>query len=219
MHNAWLPAVIVIALLGLASIPALNGSQKLVRSGISNGTDAISTAVTVATNTTKEDDDEREDDNKKGKGGKKEEEQEVTIKFADAPAAVQKTMKREASGAEIKHVEKETEDGKTTYETEVKIDGQDYTIKVAADGTLLEKELEDEDDEVPVKFADAPAAVQKTLQREAAGANIEKVDKLFREGRTLYEADAKIDGKNYEIIVTAEGLLLSKELDDEEEED
>lgn len=150
---------------------------------------------------------------------KEAEEDKEEIKFADAPAAVQKTLKREAGGAEIKEVVKETEKGKTTYEAEVKIDGHEYVITVAADGTLLEKELEDEDEEVEIKFADAPAPVQKTLEREAAGAKIEKVDKLSRKGRTLYEADAKIDGKNYEIIVTAEGLLLSKELDEDEEDE
>lgn len=178
-----------------------DGSLKLVKYG-----QAVAAAVSAkATGEDTDDKDEKEED-------------EIKIKLADAPAAVQKTLQREAAGAAINEVVKETEDGKTTYEAKVKIDGQEYEIKVAADGTLIEKRLEDEDEEVHIKIGDAPAAVQKTLMREAAGVKIEKVDKLSRDGRTLYEADAKIDGKIYEMIVTAEGLLLSKELDEDDDD-
>ena len=183
-----------------------DGSLKLVKYSAADPTGGKATVAASSAKARKEEDEDDDDD-------------EVKINLADAPAAVQKTLQREAFGAEIKKVAKESEEGKTTYEAEVKIEGHEYVIKVAADGTLLEKELEDEDEEVPMKFAEAPAAVQKTLQREAAGAKIETVDKLSREGRTLYEADAKIDGKNFEIIVTSEGLLLSKKLDEDEEEE
>jgi uncharacterized membrane protein YkoI len=180
-------------------------SLKLLKFGTAAADNSQVVAVAVAAEKD-EDDDKDEDEGEK-------------IKFADAPAAVQKTMLRESGGVAIKEVLKETEDGKTTYEAEVKIDGHEYVIKVGADGVLLEKSLEDEDDEVPIKFADAPAPVQKTLLREAGAVKIDKVDKLEREGRTLYEADVKIDGKNYEVVITAEGLLLSKELDEEGEEE
>jgi len=72
-------------------------------------------------------------------------ESEAEIKLTDCPAAVQKTLAREAHGATIEEVEKETEDGKTVYEAEVKIDGKEYEIEVAEDGTLLEKKLEKND--------------------------------------------------------------------------
>ena len=75
------------------------------------------------------------------------EENEQKIKFADAPAAVQKTMTAEAGGAKIDMVEKEMEGGKTVYEAEVMINGKRYEIEVAEDGTLLEKSQEDADDE------------------------------------------------------------------------
>ena len=74
------------------------------------------------------------------------EEKEQKIKFADAPAAVQKTMTAEAGGAKIDMVEKEMEGGKTVYEAEVMINGKRYEIEVAEDGTLLEKSQEDADD-------------------------------------------------------------------------
>jgi uncharacterized membrane protein YkoI len=148
---------------------------------------------------------------------------EVEIKFADCPAAVQKTLTREALGTKIEEVEKDTDDGKTVYEAEVKIDGKEYEIVVAEDGTLLEKSLDDEDDEdedegeeVEVKLSDCPAAVRKTLEREAFGSAIDEVTKLTDDGKSIYEADVTIDGKEYEVIVAENGTLLSKELEEDE---
>lgn len=82
---------------------------------------------------------------KEDKEDKDESEQE--IKFADAPAAVQKTLTKEAEGAKIETVEKETEDGTTVYEAEVTIDGKEYEIKVAPDGKLISKKVESDDDD------------------------------------------------------------------------
>lgn len=152
---------------------------------------------------------------------KKEEANEVVLKFSDCPEAVRKTLTREARGAKIETVDLEAEDGTVLFEADVVIDGKNYEILVAANGTLVAKKLDEEDeaDEVEVKLADCPEAVRKTLTREADGAKIDKVDKFSKEGRWLFETDVKIDGKNYEIIVTEQGLLLSKRVDEEDEED
>ncbi len=74
----------------------------------------------------------------------------------------------------------------------------------------------EEGNEVKIKFAEAPAAVQATLTREANGAAIADVDKESDDGKDIYEADAMISGKNYEIKVAADGSLVSKKLDAEE---
>jgi len=135
-----------------------------------------------------------------------------TLKFSDVPAAVQKTLTREANGAKIETVEKKIADAKATFEADVLIDGKIYEIEVAEDGILQEKKLQ-EAVEIAVNFAECPAAVQKTLNREANGAKIDKVDKDTTHGRPVYEIDVKIDGRTYEILVAENGLLLSKELD------
>ena len=62
-----------------------------------------------------------------------------------------------------------------------------------------------------------PAAVQKTFKREANGADIDVVDKETNDGKAVYEVDVKIDGKNYEIRVAEDGILISKALDEEGE--
>jgi len=147
------------------------------------------------------------------------EEETVKVKLTDCPAAVQKTLQRESGGGTLDEIDKQNDGGQALYEAGVKLDGKNYDVLVAADGTLLKKELdEDEGKESAVKFDECPPAVQKTLVREAAGAKIEMVAKQSRQGRPIYEATVPIDGKPYDIVVDGDGLLLVKRLDDDEQE-
>jgi len=75
-----------------------------------------------------------------------EDENEVQISLADAPQAVQTTLAKEATGAEIKEIEREIEGGQTVYSAEVMIGGQEVEFEIAPDGTLLGKKVEDEDE-------------------------------------------------------------------------
>src|SRR5689334_20834133 len=79
-----------------------------------------------------------------------------------------------------------------------------------------EKEKE-EAGEVKVKIADVPEAVRKTLAKESDNAKIDEVDKETEHGKTIYEADVKIGGTNYEIKVAEDGKLISKKIDEEDE--
>lgn len=72
-------------------------------------------------------------------------EKEVTLD--ELPAAVKATILAEANGAPIREIEMETENGKTVYEAEVIINGQEVEFEVAPDGALLGKEIEDEVDD------------------------------------------------------------------------
>ena len=65
---------------------------------------------------------------------------EVGLKFADCPAAVQKTIIDHAGGLQFPTVDKETKkDGRVVYEAKgKKADGKEIEIKVAADGRLVE---------------------------------------------------------------------------------
>jgi hypothetical protein len=73
------------------------------------------------------------------------EEEEVSID--EVPGAVKATILKHAKGGKITEVERENEDGKVIYEAEVIIDGKEVDLKVAPNGRLLGKEVEDEDDE------------------------------------------------------------------------
>jgi len=78
---------------------------------------------------------------------------------------------------------------------------------------------EKEENEVKVALADCPAPVQATLKKEAGGGTISDVEKETEHGKTIYEADAMIDGKNYEIKVAEDGSLIGKKLDEEKDEE
>lgn len=74
-------------------------------------------------------------------------EKEEMVDFATLPQVVQATFNKESDNQKIDKVEKEMEDGKVVYEAEVKLNGKDYEIEVAEDGTLLCKALEEEGDD------------------------------------------------------------------------
>jgi uncharacterized membrane protein YkoI len=57
------------------------------------------------------------------------------------PAAVQKTIKKEASGGSIGELEKEThKNGKVVYEVEIVKNGKSTEIEVGADGKIIERD-------------------------------------------------------------------------------
>ena len=72
---------------------------------------------------------------------------EEKVKLEDCPQAVQDTLKKASAGGKIEEIEKETENGKTVFEAEVVIDGDEYEVKVAEDGKLLSKKQENDDDD------------------------------------------------------------------------
>jgi hypothetical protein len=77
---------------------------------------------------------------------------------------------------------------------------------------------QEEANEKKVAFASTPAPVQQTLTAEAKGNKIDTVDQEDEDGKTIYEADVVIGGKNYEIKVAPDGSLVSKKLDTEDNE-
>ena len=128
------------------------------------------------------------------------------------PAAVRATIEKEAKGAEIKEIEKEDEDGKLVYEAEFVRDGKETEIKVDPAGKLLSTEVE-------LTLAEVPAAVKATILKEAKGAAIKEVEKETKDGKTAFEAEFVVDGKEVEIMVDPAGKLLSREVEDEEDDE
>ena len=74
-----------------------------------------------------------------------EHEEQVTLE--EVPAAVKATILKESAGGKITEIERETQNGKTTYEAEFLLDGREIEIEIAPDGTLLSREVEDEGDD------------------------------------------------------------------------
>lgn len=67
---------------------------------------------------------------------------EKHLKIEELPDAVRATVERETGGAEIEELVQESEKGKIFYEVEFKKDGKEHEVKIAEDGTVLERETE-----------------------------------------------------------------------------
>lgn len=79
------------------------------------------------------------------------------------------------------------------------------------------EEEAEEGNEVKLTLDQVPPAVRATLRREAQGAPIKTVDKEEDKGKTIYETDVIVSGKNWEIKVDGDGNVVSKKLDPENE--
>ena len=76
-----------------------------------------------------------------------EEGHEVKVKIDQLPAAVRKTIEEQTAGGKIEDIAKVTDDGKTFYETDVKMaDGKEYEVQVAEDGKVISKKQETDDE-------------------------------------------------------------------------
>jgi hypothetical protein len=92
------------------------------------------------------------------------------------------------------------------------------TVTLLSSAVVRAESKESEESEQTISMKEAPKAVRQTIKREAEGAKVATVDIEADKGKLVYEADAIIDGTNYEILVDTNGRLLSKAIDNEDEE-
>lgn len=131
--------------------------------------------------------------------------EEKKIDRSALPPVVEKAVQAETRGATIKGFAQEREHGKTFYEAETIVNGHTRDVLFASDGSIAEIEEE-------VAFDSLPANVQAALKKNAAGANIGKVESLSKKGKLVaYEAQIKKNGKGSEIQVGPEGQNLAHE--------
>ncbi len=131
------------------------------------------------------------------------------------PAAVQATFHREALGEKVEGVGKDMKYGATVYETIVHHKGRSYELVVAEDGTLVEKVLVIDDEEMPLDRC--PATVQATFKEHARGGSIGEVTRSSGILHPTFEAEVQVQDKVYLIEVAENGRLLSKSLEAGEE--
>jgi hypothetical protein len=138
-----------------------------------------------------------------------------TIKFAAAPAAVQKTFKDETKNAKIELLGKGTLENKVNfYRAIVPVGSNDYDMAVAENGQILEKMMHPVRSEI--KFEECPAVVQKALKEELKGAKVEAVERVTAGKRADYTMDVVVQKVRYMVTFTEDGTLMSKMFDDSE---
>jgi hypothetical protein len=131
--------------------------------------------------------------------------QEKKIRRSDLPAAVEKTVAAVSKDATIKALSEETQNGKTTYEVEMIVNGHTKDVEVEPSGAIVEIEEE-------VAMDSLPTEVKAGLTAKTAGGEILKVESLTKQGHLVaYEAKIEKAGQKTEIQVGPSGRPLDHE--------
>ena len=77
--------------------------------------------------------------------------------------------------------------------------------------SLLFATLAAQDSEKKVKMRDVPAAVQQAIKEQSRGATLRGVATEVENGRTVYEAELKVNGHSKDITFDAQGTIVSVE--------
>ena len=137
--------------------------------------------------------------------------EERELPLDKCPLAVQEAFKKEAFGEHVDTLAKDRKYGMTIYETVVDHKGKSYEIIVAEDGTLVEKVLIIDDEEI--ELAKCPPAVQAAFHEQARGGKIHEITRSSGISKPTYEAEVEIKNKVYLIEIDEAGLLLAKSLE------
>lgn len=126
-----------------------------------------------------------------------EDDDEDDLSIDQVPAAAREALLKLAGGAKIVKAEREREHGVVLYEAGWTKDGVEYEAAVTEDGTLVETE-----ETIPAEKA--PAAVRAAIAKHF-GANAKVV--VEKKMIVVYEIEAKIDGKEKELLVFPTGRV------------
>lgn len=121
------------------------------------------------------------------------------------PAAVTRAVKTKFPGATLKKAEKEVENGKTTYEVEIKVDDKVLTISASDDGTILEIER-------AIAAADLPAAVTAAVKAKYPAGTIKKAEEVTKNDKVTFELIImRKGGQPRELTLDKNGKVLDDE--------
>ena len=132
------------------------------------------------------------------------EEKDEVVPLSQVPPKVREAIKKYATEAEIKKIEKGDVDGKKAYEFEIENGGKKSEVTITPDGKLLSTEES-------IALEDIPEAARKTINAQAAGGKILETEKVFEKGKTVYEAVIEKGGKKIEVSVAPNGKLVGTE--------
>ena len=124
------------------------------------------------------------------------------IGLTDVPAAAQIAINAQLAGGKLDDIAQTNDDGETVFDVSfTALNGDERDFTVAADGTLLSLE---------VKLTETPPAVQRAIRAEAAGWDLESVDKNVDRAEISYEVEVTKGGQTKDFTVTEDGDVLSR---------
>lgn len=137
------------------------------------------------------------------------ERQAVAASAVDVPAAARQALQRLAGDAKLDDIEHSVEHGVDVYEASWTVDGAEHEAEVTADGGIVEIEQS-------VKAEDVPEIVRRMATKHLPkGAEISYERKMI----VVYSAEARVNGKEVEVELTALGQKYDDDEDDGEDDD
>ncbi|MEA3187612.1 MAG: hypothetical protein QOD99_1442 [Chthoniobacter sp.] len=130
---------------------------------------------------------------------------ERTMTLGKIPAAAAQAIQKFSAGAKVTKVSQESDAGKTVYESTLVKGGRVREVSVDAKGNLVS-------DEKVIQLSEAPEAVRKTIEMNAAGGKVEKLEQVTEGGKETFEAlIISGRGKREEIVMTPRGKVVERE--------
>ena len=125
---------------------------------------------------------------------------ETPVQMKDLPEPVQKTVKELIKTAKLRGLNKEVENGKTSYEAETTLNGKSRDVEMDASGVIVEVEE-------AAELSGIPPAARKALETSAGAGKILKVESVTQGKTVSYEAVVEKNGKKSEVSVSADGVV------------
>jgi hypothetical protein len=126
--------------------------------------------------------------------------------LAKAPAAIQASAKQLLGEKKLEEFDKESLDGKTTYEIGFKVGDVDHSYILDESGKLIQEEADIATDKLPAAVTDAIKKAQpKGEVSEAADATAN--------GNHFFVVDVNVDKVHHVLSVKADGALIADQIE------
>ncbi len=134
---------------------------------------------------------------------------EVDVDKTKVPEKVSKAALAAVPGGKIADVDRETKNGKTTWEIGLDVGEKVWEVDVDDDGKVLDKF---EKVEEKLKIADVPAPVSAAVKKDFPGSKLTSALKITRAGTNVtFEMTLDTsDKKTWEVVYAADGKQKSK---------
>jgi uncharacterized membrane protein YkoI len=128
--------------------------------------------------------------------------------LAQLPPNLQATVKQLMPPGSDLRVRMDTQNGELVYRVNQRVNGLDYSLRLAPDGRVLRMSNE-------VRNADLPAAVMSAANSALEGytVNMNDTPRLeMRDGRTYYQIEVRAaNGRNVDLLVAPDGTVIGRD--------
>jgi hypothetical protein len=126
-----------------------------------------------------------------------------TVNLNRIPAPAAHALEKSARGGTITTVEKEKEAGQVAYEAKIEARGHIREVTVDANGNVLKIEH-------VITLSEVPRAARHTIEAEAKGAQILKIERVIKGRETTYKAIVAKGRTHEKIVVSSRGQLIER---------